>query len=128
MRIVSSGLLKKAAALLSVAVMSACASRTQLPTNHTAVEQFNALGSRREKEVAAAFYQLGRGDVVQAQALARRNAYVLPGPVGQVGPMLSKKPADPPLQRRYVELPVPGHTEADGTEIEPSNVVVEVVQ
>ena len=127
MRIVSSGL-HKGAALLSAVLLSACASRPQLPSNHTAVEQFNALGSRREKEVAATFYQLGRGDVVQAQALARRNAYVLPGPVGQVGPMLSKKAADPPLQRRYVEIPVPGHTESDGTEIEPSTVVMEVVQ
>jgi hypothetical protein len=90
----------------------------QLPNSQTAAEQFSKL-SRGQKAVAATFYDLGAGDAVKRLYWAQRRAQ-------ESGRTADASPVQ--LQRRYVNIPVPGYQDADGTWHEPSLHAVEVVQ
>lgn len=93
-----------------------CAS-PHLPNNQTASDQFYKLGYH-DKTVAQNFYELGEGDTVKRLYWAERRAQ-------ETG---ANQPQGVSLQRKYVNVTVPAHTEPDGTEIEASNHAVEIVQ
>jgi hypothetical protein len=99
------------------ASVSAC-STPKLANSGTAAEQFAGLSGDGQKGIAKNFYQLGESDSIKRLYWAQRRA---------------QETGDPPpqhtsLQRKLVVLPVPEHTAPDGTQIEASQSVVEVVQ
>ena len=112
----------KAMALIAIMVtaITGCASAPKLPNSQTASEQFSTLGYH-EKFVARQFYDLGSGDAIKRLYWAQRRVQQYVGPV-------DPQPAGVKLQRKYVVLPVPEHTDPDGTIKEANNRVVEVVQ
>ena len=99
-------------------VLAGCTT-PQFPNSQTASEQFSRLG-HREKQVARTFYDLGAGDEIKRLYWAQRRAQ-------ETGGTASAQPATA-LERKYVVLPVPEHTDPDGTIREANNQVVEVVQ
>ena len=105
--------------VLLIAVSLAACSSPKLPSANTAADQFAALHGNGQKAIAKNFYELGEGDTAKRLWWAHRRA---------------QETGDPPpqqhtsLQRKYVVLPVPEHTAPDGTQIEASQQVVEVVQ
>ena len=103
--------------LSACVLLTACAS-PKLPNNQTASDQFYRLGYG-EKRIAQNFYQLGEGDAVKRLYWAQRRAQ-------ETG--ATHEHSGVSLQKTYVNIPVPAHTDSDGTEIEASNHVVEVVQ
>jgi hypothetical protein len=98
-------------------VLGACTT-PQLPNSQTAAEQFSKLG-RGQKAIASNFYDLGSGDAVKRLYWAQRRAQ-------ESGGTADAQPTV--LQRKYVNIPVPGYQDADGTWHEPSLHAVEVVQ
>jgi hypothetical protein len=94
-----------------------CAS-SRLPNNQTASDQFYRLGYS-EKRVAQNFYELGQGDAVKRLWWAQRRAQE---------PGAGDRSQGASLQKKYVNVTVPAHTDPDGTEIEAANRVVEIVQ
>lgn len=99
------------------AIMATSCASPKLPNNQTASDQFYKLGYH-EKTVAQNFYELGQGDAVKRLYWSQRRAQ-------ETGASEVKGVS---LQRKYVNIPVPAHTDSDGTEIEASNKVVEIVQ
>jgi hypothetical protein len=112
----------KAMALIAimVTVITGCASAPKLPNSQTASEQFSMLGYH-EKFVARQFYDLGSGDAIKRLYWAQRRVQQYADPV-------DPQPAGVKLLRKYVVLPVPEHTDPDGSIKEANNQVVEVVQ
>ena len=102
----------------AVVVLSSCAS-TKLPNSSTASERFSVLDGH-EKGIAREFYDLGSGDAVRRLYWGQRAA--------QQGNGVSEADPATKLQRKYTVVPVPEHTDPDGTIKEPSNIVVETVQ
>jgi hypothetical protein len=102
-----------------VAVAAASCSTPHLPSNQSAAEQFARLGTG-EKRVASTFYDLGTVDTIKRLYWAQRRAQETGG--------TADAPASASLQRRYVNVPIPAHTDPDGTEIEASTRAVEIVQ
>jgi hypothetical protein len=88
-----------------------------LPNSQTASEQFSKL-NRCQKAIASNFYDLGAGDTVKRLYWAQRRA--------QESGTADSQPTV--LQRKYVNIPVPGYQDVDGTWHEPSLRAVEVVQ
>ena len=103
---------------LSAALFAGCASAPKLPNTQTAAEQYSVLGYH-DKWVARNFYDLGAGDAIKRLYWAQRASQQYGG-VSQADPT--------PLQRRYVNIPVPEHVEPDGTVKEASTQAVEIVQ
>jgi hypothetical protein len=89
----------------------------ELPSNHTAYEQYSALNGH-DKATAGNFYGLGKADEIKSLYWAQRSLQERPS-VSDTGPV---------LQRRYVNIPVPEHVEPDGTVKEASLHAVEIVQ
>jgi hypothetical protein len=99
--------------------LAGCAT-PKLPSNQTASAQFSALGSNREKWIAKNFYDLGSGDAVKRWYWRESE--------GREPKLTSDAEPASGLQRKYVTVPVPEHTDIDGTRIEASSRVVEIVQ
>jgi hypothetical protein len=111
--------MKNGLAVLGAAVCLCSCASTKLPNTQTAAEQFSVLDGR-EKGIARQFYDLGSGDAIRRLYWAQREA--------QASGRLSDAPPATNLQRKYVVVPVPEHTDPDGTVREASYQVVEVVQ
>src|ERR1700745_671351 len=111
--------LSKLPSLALLGSFCSCTS-TKLPNTQTAAEQFSVLGSR-EKIIARQFYDLGSGDAIKRLYWAQRRVQQYADPV-------DPQPAGVKLQRKYVVLAVPEHTDPDGIIREAANQVVEVVQ
>jgi hypothetical protein len=107
--------------VITVTVISGCASAPKLPNSQTASEQFSTLGYH-DKFVARQFYDLGSGDAIKRLYWSQRNIQQYRPSGAADAPQATK------LERKYVVLPVPEHVDPDGTIKEPSNQVVEVVQ
>ena len=103
---------------LSAALLAGCTSAPKLPNTQTAAEQYSVLGYH-DKWVARNFYDLGAGDAVKRLYWAQRASQQYGG-VSQADPT--------PLQRRYVNIPIPEHVDPDGTIKEASTQAVEIVQ
>lgn len=108
--------------LIIAGALCSCASPPQLPNTKTASERWSTLGYR-EKFLASEFYDLGAGDTVRRLYWSQRRAQQYRG-------SNDAQSSDPgiKLQRRYVNVPVPEHTDPDGTQREASTQVIEVVQ
>jgi hypothetical protein len=100
-----------------VSLLVGCASQ-RLPSNHTAYEQYSALGYH-DKAVAGNFYGLGKADEVKSLYWSQRAAQERPSEPVVSGPV---------LQRRYVNIPVPQNVQPDGTIQEAHTTAVEIVQ
>ena len=102
---------------IGVLALSSCA-QTKLPNTQTASERFSVLGAR-EKAVAREFYDLGQSDAVKRWYWSQRDSQRSSG-VSDAQPV--------PLERRYVNIPVPEHVDPDGIIKEASTEAVEVVR
>ena len=91
----------------------------RLVNQSDAAVQFSKLGSGG-RNIASTFYDLGAGDTVKRLYWAQRNL--------QQNPNLSEASPVEKLQRRFVNVPIPGFQDADGTLREPSVRAVEIVQ
>ena len=91
----------------------------RLANQNDAAVQFAKLGSGG-KQIAQSFYDLGGGDAVKRLYWAQRNL--------QQTPSLAESSPVEKLQRKYVNIPVPGFQDVDGTLREPSVRAVEIVQ
>ena len=114
------GIIKRMApAVTAIVVLAGCASAPKLPNSQTASEQYSTLGYH-EKFVARNFYDLGAGDSVKRLYWAQRRAQ-------ERGGTAEASPVEK-LQRRYVNLPYPPFTDADGVVREGGVRAVEIVQ
>jgi hypothetical protein len=104
---------------LAALTLAACSTTPHLVNEDTAAAQFARL-SKGQKAIAATFYDLGAGDTIKRLYWAQRTAQETGASAEATPPV--------PLQRRYVNIPVPEHIEPDGTIKEPSTQAVEVVQ
>lgn len=103
---------------LSAALLVGCTSAPRLPNSETAAERYSTLGYH-EKWVAREFYDLGSGDQIKRLYWAQRASQER-GSVSQADPV--------PLQRRYINVPIPEHTDPDGTVKEANTQAMEIVQ
>jgi hypothetical protein len=91
---------------------------TVAPAGHgTAADKFYKLNSNGKRVVAADFYDLGRSDAVKNLYWAQRRSQE-PGFADE----------RPPLERKYISVYVPPYQQPDGTVVEGSNRVIEIVQ
>jgi len=109
----------KAMATTGIILVAGCASAPKLPNSQTASEQYSVLGYH-EKFVARNFYDLGSGDAIKRLYWAQRRA-------NETGGTAEASPVEK-LQRKYVNLPYPSFTDADGVVREGGVRAVEVVQ
>ena len=106
-------------ATTGIILVAGCASAPKLPNSQTASEQYSVLGYH-EKFVARNFYDLGSGDAIKRLYWAQRRA-------NETGGTAEASPVEK-LQRKYVNLPYPSFTDADGVVREGGVRAVEVVQ
>ncbi len=111
--------IKATAATGIILLAGGCASAPKLPNSQTASEQYSTLGYH-EKWVASNFYNLGSGDVIKRLYWAQRRAQ-------EHGGTAEASPVEK-LERKYVNLPYPSFTDADGVVREGGVRAVEVVQ
>lgn len=106
-------------AMLALALCVSACSSPRLPIAHTAADEFAGLRGNGQRAIARDFYDYGQGDATKRLYWAQRRMQETGDP---------SPPQHTSLQRKYVVLPVPEHTAPDGTRIEASQRVVEVVQ
>jgi hypothetical protein len=116
-------------ALLSIGAVGACAP-SKPPTDYRdATAQWYAYGGRSERNAFAQGYAFGQSDTVKqtywAQNTPPANAS---GRYDWMGASDNETPAEPRLRRKLVNVPVPAHTEPDGTIVEARTITVETVQ
>lgn len=105
---------------MAIVLCSGCASAPKLPNSGTASERYSTLGYH-EKRVASEFYGLGEGDSIKRLYWAQRRAQETGAGTAEASPVEK-------LQRKYVNIPFPPYTDADGVEREGGVHAVEIVQ
>src|SRR6476660_7077264 len=102
---------------LSLVVLVTGCHTVTLPVAQTASTEFASLNGNRERQIAHNFYEFGAASEVQDLYWRQRDGqrYAKTVDTGAA------------LKHRYIVLPVPEHTAPDGTIIEASEQVVQVV-
>jgi hypothetical protein len=114
--------------LLSAGLLGACARPLPPGGYRTATSAWYGLNSESDRRIFTQGYNFGQGDAIKqtywAQQRPPSNAR------GRYDWMGSEndQPKEPRLKRRLVNVPVPAHTDPDGTQIEAGSIVVEAVQ
>lgn len=129
-RTTKKNLIVRTVVLLSMGLLGACATKDPPMGFRNATSQWHAYGSGAERGAFSAGYQFGQSDTVKQMYWAQntppsraRGGYDWMG-LGEN----EVTPKEPKLRRKLVNVPVPAHTERDGTLVEGRTVTVEVVE